>query len=344
MSTIHYFPRYSQKENMVTNNTLLLFSRLYNHSPDMFRLFINEMLEESEIELDTTVLFKQQEKTLSGTIPDGFIEQESFKVVIETKLYGQEPIKQLKGHLDAFDNEDKQIVLLINKEPISKEYYIKIMDAIEDYNNKNNLSIDFASTTFKKICRAFEGVKNEYDFEMTELVNDYEAFCNETGLIDNTDTKIRVVLTGKTFEQNKKYNIYYQKRDRGYQNSKYLGLYKKKAVRAVGEITSVIDADINSDTVKNLEVVQGTVTEEMKKNIAIVTIEAKDKYGYELNKNHRFFFVKEYHDTEYKKRSKGGLMGTRYIDLEDLEDEEESSKEMSVSDIAELLKDKVWDV
>ncbi len=32
MSNIHYFPRYSQKENMVTNNTLLLFSQLYNNS------------------------------------------------------------------------------------------------------------------------------------------------------------------------------------------------------------------------------------------------------------------------------------------------------------------------
>lgn len=30
MSSIHYFPRYSQKENMVTNYTMLLFTRLYN--------------------------------------------------------------------------------------------------------------------------------------------------------------------------------------------------------------------------------------------------------------------------------------------------------------------------
>ena len=153
--------------------------------------------------------------------------------------------------------------------------------------------------------------------------------------------KIRVVLTGKTFEQNKKYKIYYHLKNRGYQNSKYLGLYKNKAVCAIGEIYSIVEADIHGDKVEVLEEEQGDVTEEMKRNIAIVTKEARYKFGYELNKNHRFFFVKEYYDTEYKKRSKGGLMVTRYIDLEDVED---FRKEMAVSDIADLLKTKVWDV
>jgi len=40
MSTIHYFQRYSQKENMVTNNTMLLFSRLYHHSTNQFNQFL----------------------------------------------------------------------------------------------------------------------------------------------------------------------------------------------------------------------------------------------------------------------------------------------------------------
>lgn len=36
ISTIHYFPRYYQKENMITNNTMLLFKRLDNNSMDKF--------------------------------------------------------------------------------------------------------------------------------------------------------------------------------------------------------------------------------------------------------------------------------------------------------------------
>ena len=172
MATIHYFPRYSQKENMVTNNTLLLFSRLYQNSPEKFTRFINAVLEESGIELDTMVRFKQQQKAASGRVPDGFIEQESFKVVIETKLYGQEHIDQIKGHWDAFQNEDKRIFLWINKEPILNAYRQQIIEVLNEYNDEHNSDIGFASTTFKDICRCFHDILQEYDLEMKALIND----------------------------------------------------------------------------------------------------------------------------------------------------------------------------
>ena len=41
MSSVHYFQRYSQPENVVTNNTLLLLSQLYNYSPKKFSEMIN---------------------------------------------------------------------------------------------------------------------------------------------------------------------------------------------------------------------------------------------------------------------------------------------------------------
>ncbi len=73
MADIHYFPRYSQKENMVTNNTLLLFNRLYQHHTHRFKQFINLILEDSDLELDTTVKFSQQVKG-TGSIPDAVVE------------------------------------------------------------------------------------------------------------------------------------------------------------------------------------------------------------------------------------------------------------------------------
>ena len=121
MADIHYFPRYSQKENMVTNNTLLLFNRLYQHHTYRFKQFINLILEDSDLEFDTTLKFSQQVKA-TGSIPDAVVEQESFKIVIETKLYGQQNLPQLMGHLTSFSNEDKQILLWINTDPISQMY------------------------------------------------------------------------------------------------------------------------------------------------------------------------------------------------------------------------------
>ena len=343
MSTIHYFPRYSQKENMVTNNTLLLFSRLYNNSPDKFRIFVNAILEEGGIELDTTVQFKQQEKAAGGRVPDGLIEQESFKVVIETKLYGQEHINQIKGHWKAFSNEDKQIFLWINKEPITKGYHQQIIDALNYYNDHNKSEIGFATTTFREICRCFNDMLQEYDLDMHALIDDYESFCYEAGLIDDADTRIRVVLTGQTMEQNLKYNIYYNPSDRGYQNTKYIGLYKNKAVRAIGELSCIADVkyNISKGVFEDVDMLHGVLSEEQKEIIKKVTVEAKENFGYSDDEERRFFFVNKYYETEYIKPTKGALMGTRYIDLVEVDG---FKKEMTANEIADLLKGKEWNI
>jgi hypothetical protein len=130
MSTIHYFPRYSQKENMVTNNTMLLFKRLYNNSMGKFNRLMNSILEDSGIELDASIKFGQQEKG-QYSIPDAFIQQDSFKILIETKLYNQQDINQIKNHFTVFKDEPNQIFLWINKEPIVNKYKNEILDEVK---------------------------------------------------------------------------------------------------------------------------------------------------------------------------------------------------------------------
>ncbi len=193
MAKIHYFPRYSQKENMVTNNTLLLFNRLYQHHTYRFKQFINLILEDSDLELDTTVKFSQQVKATSS-IPDAVIEQESFKIVIETKLYGQQNLPQLMGHLSSFSNEDKQILLWINTNPIGQVYREEIEKEINLYNQSHKTSIQFAFTTFKEICSKFKEVLNPYEVEMMDLINDFEAFCHDAHLISNHEYLMRSLL------------------------------------------------------------------------------------------------------------------------------------------------------
>lgn len=341
MPKIHYFPRYSQRENMVTNNTMLLFSRLYNNDTGKFNKFINLILEEYNIEqLDTEIKFHQQVRG-QGSVPDAIIEQKSFKIIIETKLYGQENIRQIKKHCDSFGNEDRQLLLWINKDPIDERYYQEIIDLLNEINEEREKNISFVPTTFKDICRCFNEILYEYDFEMKELIDDYESFCNETGLIDNADTKMRVVLSGKTYQQNISNNIYYAPSDRGYQNYKYLGLYKKKAVRAIGEV--ICSADVFYDEKKDIihieEIQIGNLTEEQKETIKKVIIEAKGKFGYLISKGHRFFFVQKFFETEYIKPTKGGLMGQRYFDLSMIEG---YSREMTAEEIANLLRGKSW--
>lgn len=339
MSNVHYFPRYSQRENMTTNNTLLLFSRLYNNSNEKFNRFLVSLFEDNDdIEFDTKMNFKQQVKC-NNSVPDGLMYQESIKIVVETKLYGQENINQIVNHLDSFNNEDTMIFLFIDKNDISASFKKRIRSEIADYNTNHGKHIKFVATTFKKICFRFEDILDEFDFEMKDLITDFKAFCYESNLINNFDTKIRVVLSGTTFEQNMKTNVYYAPKTRGYQSSKFLGLYKSKSVRAIGEIENIVDVNYIDSEITDIEIHKGILTDEMKNLLIKIIIEAKDEFQYDLTSGSRFFFVKEFLKTDYTKKSSGGLMGTRYFDISDFNDYNEK---MNNQEIADLLKKEEW--
>ena len=117
MGSIHYFHRYSHKENVATNNTLLLFSRLPQNSPRKFKGFLNDLLEDTD--LNAGVYFNQQVKA-KNSVPDGIISQTSFKVIIETKMHQNFVLKQLDDHLKSFEDEKYQILLSLSQnQPIS---------------------------------------------------------------------------------------------------------------------------------------------------------------------------------------------------------------------------------
>ena len=342
MGDIHYFPRYSQKENMVTNNTLLLFNRLYQHHTYRFKQFINLILEDSDLELDTTVKFSQQVKGISS-VPDAIIEQESFKIVIETKLYSQQNLPQLLGHLNSFSNEDKQILLLINTNSISQIYRQQIEKEINLYNQSHKTSIQFAFTTFKEICKKFKEVLNPYEVEMIDLINDFEAFCYDANLLPHHESLMRSLLTSKTLERNFKYNLYYAPRTRNYRLHKYIGLYGAKAIRGIGEISCIIDADFNHDT-QELDIIntlQGHLSPQQKQDIIDVIKEVLEIEGKNLGaEDQRFFLVKQFIPCEFKKITKGAPLGTRYFDLTQFI--ENFTDEMPIEEIAQQLNQATW--
>src|SRR5579862_1370091 len=116
MSQIHYFQRYSQKENVDTNNTLLLLSRIQAEDPRLLRavllaLFSEEGSEAPEIEVG--VRFEEQTKAMSGSIPDGRLRQSSLLIVVETKRKPSFKLAQIEAHLAAFSNETTRIMLLL---------------------------------------------------------------------------------------------------------------------------------------------------------------------------------------------------------------------------------------
>jgi len=80
---IHYLQRYHEKENGATANTMLLLSRLYSYSSDKFFRFLKSEFFSDAFE--PKIVFNLQEKGVDS-ISDATITQESFKVVVETKM------------------------------------------------------------------------------------------------------------------------------------------------------------------------------------------------------------------------------------------------------------------
>ena len=98
MSKIHYFQRYSSKENWITNSTLLLLSRLHYYNRFKFESVLNSILNDNNLSINVSVNFTQQEKG-NQSVVDGVISQDSFKIAVETKLHDNFTANQLIRHL-----------------------------------------------------------------------------------------------------------------------------------------------------------------------------------------------------------------------------------------------------
>ncbi|WP_018479352.1 hypothetical protein [Pontibacter roseus] len=335
MSSIHYFQRYSQPENVATNNTLLLLSRLYQHSPNKFKGFLNELLGDNDLEAG--VSFNQQRRG-NGSIPDGHLSQASFKVVVETKLHQHFSIRQLKSHLKSFDNEEHKILLSLSPRLPRPALFNQIESEIQTFNITYNTSIKYIPTTFSQIVEKFKSTLQDYDFELISLIDDYEDYCIHDRLITDDEYRMRAVTCGWTLSENFQYNLYYDKVEDGYSEHSYIGIYKNKSIRGIGKLENIIEADyINGQLqIKNST---ASITSEQEQNIKDVIVAAKKNNNWDISLAHNFFCVEKFHPTDFKKQTKYPLQGTKFFNLKN---ELNLTTLPSTDIIAELLRTKAW--
>jgi len=314
MSSIHYFQRYSQPENVATNNTLLLFSRLYQQSPIKFKAFLNDLLDDRDIE--GGILFYQQKKA-QGSIPDGSLSQVSFKVVIETKLHKHFSLPQLTEHLKDFSKEQYQVLLSLSPKHPDNDLIRKIESAVNEHNLSNNTAIKYLHTTFQEIVTKFKANIEDYDYELNDIVDDYEAYCINDELIRDDDARMRVVTCGWTLDENFKYSLYYDPADRGYTDHTYLGIYANKAVRGIGKLENIITADLLPSG--KLKIIDSTseITARQEQNIIDIIPITKAKHGWDIATGHKFFCVEKFCPTTFRKVTKYPLQGTKFFNLKD---------------------------
>ncbi|MGN8046898.1 hypothetical protein [Bacillus altitudinis] len=334
---IHYFQRYHAKENVATANTMLLLSRLYQYSSHkFFRFLSSEFFADS---FDPEIVFKLQEKSVDS-IPDATITQESFKIVVETKMSDWFYDKQLMRHLNSFNDEKNKVLITLAPELMAEDKKGIFEQQLKRYNTTQNRPVIHINTTFEGIANAIQEVIDDRDFEMQEVLDDYLNYCNNDNLIAVSDSWkfMRMQLANNTFDFNVSQNLYYDNVERGFRSHDYLSLYKNKSVRAIGKVSARITA-VKTEVGMQYEAEYGDVTEERKQKI-LRAISDGDEHGYDLRTiKHRYFFVEKFYETDFKKMTPRAPMGSRVFNLTDILGTEQLP---ITSDIAQLLKTKTW--
>ena len=209
---IHYFQRYHAKENVATANTMLLLSRLYSYSPDkFFRFFKLLNSEHLSAVFNPEIIFTLQEKSIDS-IPDATITQESFKIVVETKMSDWFYEDQLIRHLNSFKNETYKFMITLAPELMDEDKKENFEKILKEYNQKQNSPVIHINTTFETIANSIGEALDERDYEIQAILNDYWEYCSKDGLISVSDAwkYMRMQLAGVTFDFNIKSNIYYE--------------------------------------------------------------------------------------------------------------------------------------
>jgi len=318
MKEVHYFQRYTQKENWLTNSTLLLFNRLYLSSVLKFRDFVRNLSQASSVEVQFGITFGQQYHS-EASVPDGLIRQESVEILIETKLHDSLRSDQLINHLSAFGpNASQRILLGLSKYPADSETVKAVVAEIKK--NRDFRGVEFVSVTFDDVERAFREVLSDADTELAEMLNDYYALCAEENLIDKREQTMLAVTAGMSIAENLKYDIYYDPAERrNNQPFKYLGLYENKSIAAIGAVRKIVPCDlidgklvINDDSKLDPGEIQ-RITQ---------IIETTDYY--DISEGSKFYLVDKFFPTDFRKTSPGSMRGKNYFDLEifvDLDDD-----------------------
>jgi len=298
---------------VATNNTLLLLSRLYQDSPNKFKGFINDLLDDNDLEAG--IQFNQQQKG-KGSVPDGSLSQVSFKVVVETKLHKYFTLQQLTEHLNSFGTEQHKVLLSLSPKQPDNSLKQQIETAVNDFNTQNKTAIKYLPTTFQEIVIKFNNSLEDYDYELIEIIDDFEEYCIHDKLITDEEARMRVVTCGWTLQENLQFNLYYDPADRGYSDHNYLGIYSDKSVRAIGKLENIITADLLPTG--QLQIIDSTATvtaQQQQQNIIGVIAAAKTNNNWNITTGHKFFCVEQFYPTNFRKITKYPLQGTKFFNL-----------------------------
>lgn len=292
-----------------------------------------------DAEVAVGLSFDQQIKG-DASVPDALIVQEPLRIFIETKRGDAIDADQIRRHFDSIKklttrSGDGDWLISLTKEPIAESARTSLGSEAQAN------GINFVAVTFSQIVEAVRAVCLDWERELLSVVDDYESYLNEEGLLEERNQYLVVFPCGTSLPDNARLNLYYEPASRACKrNYRYIGVYSKKVIAYVGTVQAIVVASWTDGSLSVVEEV-GHLTEDHRKRIA-AAIEETHYYDLKAGPN-RYYLVDAFMPTEARKSSSGGLMGLRYLELPKVISDFDPRKTYSTENLANLLRQTTWE-
>jgi hypothetical protein len=329
---ISHFQRYSQHENHVTNNTLLVLRHLYQTAPGKLEQVVRELLGQESLSLGLT--FHQQTRG-SASVPDGLISQAPFRLYFETKLGPSLDRDQLLRHIKSIADErtpatGEAFLIGLSTDPMAPAEREALVAAGKEQ------GVVFTATSFADLIAALDAACAPHDVALRAILDDYAEFLASENLLFQSEDWMFVAPCRISLTENLAFGIYYDGLDRPKRSPcAFLAAYSEKAIRLVGRITAVLACRYIDGTVELIDAERGTASEDDLKLIAAM-IEATPYYDLKTVPQ-RYYIVDEFVPTNLIKRDKGPVRGPQYLQISPLLPKGVQVRGMSSRDLARSL-------
>lgn len=327
---ISLFADYHGKENSVTNFCGLMLKMVWQENAQAFSALLDRLFE-GEVDLPAIgPQFSQQNKGKSS-MPDLEICQNSFQILVETKLFDWFHEDQLERHAQAFrSNVDVKILVMLSnlsdksqneernrmREKLRKEYDIYVTEL-----------------TFEELYAALHHVCTSD--AISQYVAEFHEYLNRNKLLPTWKYILDVVNCAGSRQEVEEGSVYMcpdEGRAYSHKPAKYFGAYWEKAVQRVFTIDGIVVVN-QGMTEANVTWKSGIVSET---ELIIQAKEAITKYRQNeiLLNGIQVFVLSNRREVEFIKDTPGGMYAAKkYFTIDDCKD---------IDDLVNRIDKQVW--
>ena len=314
MTEVTRFPHYHHPENIVTNHVMVMLRMLYNASPKLLEGLLQALCAD---EVTIGPRFSQQ---IAGThsVPDGLILQEPLAIFVETKLGPHLNMDQLKRHCETIAarlaHRKGSFLIALN----SGIFGTTLPEELIVFAREQGIQIITAN--FSELIEQISELPVS-DLTLREAIQEFTDFIYAQGLIPRRDQFLVAMLTGYSWRENLKYCTYYEPFERNpkWPQAAFLGLYHERHVSHIGRIIMVISAFENDMRELIFDNPEMGILDDAKRQTIREMIDSSQEYYPNFQENKiRYYIVDKFEQTDFKKKTRGGMMGHRYFDIETL--------------------------